>query len=112
MSRTFIRTAFGFPEVAGAVLDLTLENDTSPAYVQQTSLSSGNNTVSKPASAGGVVIIPPENNTAVLTLKGVNGDTGVALHATGPTMLTLKASVTTFVLNASAAVTDIKFVWL
>jgi hypothetical protein len=37
----------------------------------------------------GVFIIPPAGNTGAITLKGVTGDTGVALNMTQPTWLSL-----------------------
>lgn len=71
---------------------------------QLVALSSGNNTITVPTSAIAVTIIPPTGNTVALILKGVNGDTGIALALLGPSSISL-LSVTTFVLNAASSVT-------
>lgn len=71
---------------------------------QIVALSSGNNTITPPTNAIAVTIIFPDGNTVQVTLKGVNGDTGIALNLTGPTSLGLQ-SVSTFVLSAASAVT-------
>ena len=68
-----------------------------------TSLSSGNNTITVPSGAIAVTIIKALTNTVALTLKGVNGDTGIALSLTDPDSISL-ASVSTFVLNAASSV--------
>lgn len=67
-------------------------------------LSSGNNTITVPSSAVGVTIVPPTGSVVALVLKGVNGDTGVALHPSDPSSIGL-SGVLTFVLNAASAVT-------
>jgi len=65
-------------------------------------LTSGNNTITVPTGgssvATGCLIIPPSGNTNTVTLKGVNGDTGISLHRTNPTFVGLNA-VSSFVLN-------------
>lgn len=71
---------------------------------QLVSLSSGNNTITVPSNAVAVTIEMPSGNTVQVTLKGVNGDTGIALHLTDPTSIGLNA-VSSFVLNAASAVT-------
>lgn len=112
MSRVSVRGQVGFPDLAGQVVAFDLENVGSPAYVQQTDLSIGNNSVSVPAGAGMVVIKPPSDSAAVLTFKGVNGDTGVKLHSTAPSVISLDETVSTFVINSDVAVTGIQFIWL
>lgn len=89
-------------------------NAVSPGAVELKTLASGANTITVPTGGStptGVTIIPPAGNTVVLTLKGVSGDTGIALHLTDPTSLALPTSVTSFVLNASATCTGVRFVW-
>lgn len=71
---------------------------------QLVALVSGNNTITVPTGATGVTIIPAEDNAVALTLKGVNGDTGIALALTSPTSIGL-ASVSSFVINAGGSVT-------
>lgn len=86
------------------------------AAVDQTtvqSLAVGANTVTVPTGATLCVIsgpnaaIPSPNpsSTAVLTLKGAAGDTGVVVSAKYPTVLTWDAAPASFVLNASATCT-------
>lgn len=77
---------------------------------QKVNLSSGNNSITVPSSAVGVTIIPPDSNAVQITLKGVNGDTGVALHLTNPALISLQ-SVTTFVLNAANAITGVRLIY-
>lgn len=71
---------------------------------QIVALTTGNNTITVPTNAIAVTILMPDGNTVQVTLKGVNGDTGVALNLSGPTSLGLQA-VSTFVLSAASAVT-------
>lgn len=66
-------------------------------------LSSGANTITPPANATGVSIFMPSGNTVQVTLKGITGDTGVALNLTGWSSIGLQ-SVSTFVLTAASAV--------
>lgn len=42
-----------------------------------------------PTGATAVLIIPVAGNAQTLTLKGVTGDTGIALHITNPTVVAL-----------------------
>lgn len=78
---------------------------TGSGQIQQITLASGNNTITVPTSAIAATIVPPAGNTVALTLKGVNGDTGIALNVTDPTSIGLNGSVTTFVINAGSTVT-------
>lgn len=87
------------------------ENATSPGSITIAALSAGNNSVSVPSGAKSVTIVPPSGNAQTLTLKGVNGDTGIALHATDPSSLAIASSVTAFVIAAGGTVTGIRFVW-
>lgn len=51
-------------------------------------LASGANTITVPvASSSGCIIQLPSANTALVTLKGVTGDTGVTIGKTGTTVL-------------------------
>lgn len=73
-------------------------------------LVSGNNAVTIPTGATGLIIQPPGGNAVALTLKGVNTDTGVALHLTNPTYIGLGTGATV-VLNAGGSVT-VNLIWL
>lgn len=76
---------------------------------QLIALSSGNNTITVPTSAVGVTIVPPVGSAVVLTLKGVNGDTGIVIHPSDPTSLGL-SGVTSFVVNAASSV-SVRFIY-
>ncbi len=89
-------------------------NADSPAMVELQTLASGNNTITVPTAGTvptAVTIVPPTDNTNAITLKGVNGDTGIRIHDTDPTSLALDDSVTSFVLNAADTVTGLRLYW-
>ena len=84
------------------------------AGVDQTTsqtLSSGANTITPPTGATLCVIFPPNAsspvpnppNSATLTLKGITGDTGVAISNTYPTFLEWDTAPATFVITASGS---------
>jgi hypothetical protein len=101
------------PNFAGDITygqQLNCEQGSNGLITQQT-LASGANTITVPsASCVWVIIIPPSSNTQTLTLKGVTGDTGIALSKTGPFLLSL-ASVSSFVLTAGGTITGVRFIW-
>jgi len=75
-------------------------------------LASGANTITPPnSSSKGCLFIPPSGNVVVLTLKGVTGDTGILIHLTNPTLITVASGSTTFVINAASSVTGCRFIW-
>jgi hypothetical protein len=83
------------------------ELDISPTQIAITSavglrhsvaLGAGSTTVTVPTGSTYVLITPPTSNIQAITLKGVAGDTGVAIAKTKPTLLSLD-TVTTFVLS-------------
>ena len=88
-------------------LAIPQENLSTPVLtVNQIPLSSGANTIAVPSGATCVIVQPPLSNTVLITLKGITGDTGVALHktlATGP--INLDSTQTSFVLTAASAIT-------
>ena len=87
------------------------QNAASPGAIVVANLAMGANTITVPSGAKAVTILPPSGNTVVLTLKGISGDTGIAIHLTDPTSLGLGTSVTSFVINAASAVTGMRYVW-
>lgn len=100
--------------VAGTQTIAAASNAASPGQIQIVTLSSGANTITVPAGGStptGVVILPPTGNVQTLTLKGVTGDTGIALHLTDPTSLALASSVTSFVITAGGTVTGLLLYW-
>ena len=87
----------------------SVENNNSPGSSDVTSLASGANTITPPTGSTGCTIVPLTTNSTLMTLKGVAGDTGIALALTSPTSLGLNG-VTTFVINAAAAMT-VRLIW-
>jgi len=71
-------------------------------------LASGANTINVPTWAAGAIITPPATNTVALTLKGISGDTGIAIGNTAPMMLSFPASPpTSFVISAASLTTGL-----
>lgn len=73
--------------------------------VTDLTLAAGDNTVNVPTGAIGVLIDPPSANTVVLKLKGAAGDTGVVIHPTNATLLSLGSTQTSFIVNAASLTT-------
>lgn len=91
----------------------TFEAETNPAgsgQNQVVTLASGNNTITVPDDAIGVTIIPPTSNAVVITLKGVNADTGISLALNSPTSIGLN-EVTSFVLNAASEIEGVRLIY-
>jgi DnaJ-class molecular chaperone len=101
-------------DVLGTETPAAAANAASPGTIEIKTLTSGANTITVPTGGTtptAVTIIPPAGNTVTLTVKGVTGDTGVAIHLTDPTTLALASSVTTFCLTTSNTLTGIRFIW-
>ena len=82
-------------------------------------LSVGSNTITVPTGATNAIIFPSSNTSSTtntsyagtLTLKGVAGDTGVAISSASPTLLPWDTAPSTFVLGASSTGTiSIRFI--
>jgi molybdopterin-binding protein len=60
--------------------------------IQHVVLQAGANTITVPTQtanvSGGVLIVLPATNTSVTTLKGVTGDTGIAIGKTSFSLIT------------------------
>lgn len=90
------------------------QNASSAGQIEIKTLASGANTITVPTGGTvptAVTIVPPSGNTNALTLKGVSGDTGIAMHLTDPTSLAIASSVVNFVINAGAQTTGVRFFW-
>jgi hypothetical protein len=101
-------------DVTATLTQAAAQNLASPGSIHFVNLASGANTITVPptgATTVSVTIIPPAGNTVALTLKGIAGDTGLPLHLTDPSTIALAAGVTSFVLNAAAAVTGVRLIW-
>ena len=101
---TISGTQTGIPEGSKTIsLSITMG---SVGTVTDVVLASGANTITVPAGASGCCIIPPSANTVALTLKGVTGDTGVAIAPAAPSVLAFPASPpASFVITAASLTT-------
>ena len=86
-------------------------NTAAPGELRTITLASGFNTITPPTGATGAVLLPPAANTTSITFKGVTGDTGLRLHNTNPTVITLNAATDTFGLTAGASITSFRIIW-
>lgn len=102
-------------DVAAQIALAAVTNTNSPGDMDILSLTTGNNTITLPtggSTPAGAVIIPPPANAVLITLKGVNGDTGIILHKTDPSIITFDTTAaSTFVLSAANVVTGLRIVW-
>ena|SRR6266404_1946727 len=100
--------------VTGTQTVSAASNAASPGQIQIVNLASGANTITAPTGGStpvALTIIPPAGNTQALTLKGVTGDTGVGLHLTDPSSVSLAAAFTTLCLTAAGTVTGMRLIW-
>lgn len=89
-------------------------NTASPGSVEIKTLASGANTITPPTGGSTAVsctCVPPAANAVTITLKGVTGDTGIAMHLTDPFTVSLASGTTTFVITAGATLTGMRFYW-
>src|SRR5262245_52770286 len=89
-------------------------NAVSPGSVTIHTLSLGDNTITVPTGGStvkGATIVPPSGNAQTITLKGVGGDTGVALSKLDPTSIGFETAPANFVLNAGGAITGLRIFW-
>jgi len=117
-SNTTLKSVFDFGGEEATGLDFTMYNANSPAVVQYLDLANGANTINSTtcpalAQAGGVVLIPPSGNGQTITLKGVTGDTGIALSLTAPTFIPFAVSPpSSFVITTNGAITGFKLAFI
>jgi hypothetical protein len=76
-----------------------------PIAVSTLNAIGANTVINIPTGTTAITIVPPTANVNALTLKGVAGDTGIAISKTQPTEITIDPAQTTFVLNAAVATT-------
>ena len=98
----------------------TLYNQYSIMKDETLSLASGFNQVTLPVSTGttripaGVIIQMPSTNAQTALLKGVTGDTGIAISPTGQTMITFPAapsSTSDFGITAGGTINGVRLWW-
>lgn len=89
---------------------ITVKTTSAVTQTLSVSLSIGANTITLPSGTTACVLIPPNGANPVpnpafsgtLTLKGVSGDTGIAISNTYPTMLSWDTSPSSIVINSTA----------
>mgnify|MGYP001327104443 CR=1 FL=1 len=90
------------------------DNAASPGQIDIITLASGANTITPPTGGStplAVTIVPPSGNTALITLKGISGDTGIVLHKTDPCTISLNSTTSTFVLTAASSIAGVRLIW-
>jgi len=96
---------------------ITLASATANGQVTQVVLQAGFNAITIPTTPApsGCIIVLPATNTSVTTLKGVTGDTGIAIGKTTTTVLNWDATAIpaalglTSVSTQTGLVTEISF---
>jgi hypothetical protein len=105
-------TKSGLPFGTESIGPLAIVNGASGDAITDLSSASGNNTITVPgAMYVGCIISPPPGNATAIILKGVAGDTGIPLHLTNPTVLSIPAGTTSFVLNVAGTAVAITILW-
>lgn len=94
-------------------LDVWVSNY-SPSYDVTTNLSSGFNAITIPDTTNSryFIVIPPRGNTTGITLKGITGDTGIALNPNGLTVLSLPSTSppASIGLTAASGITGVRII--
>ena len=102
-------------DITENIIQSAADNTTSSAKTDLVTLALGANTITPPSVSGitivGLTIIPPAGNSSLITLKGVTGDTGVAIHKTDPTTIALDSTFVSLVLNAAASIVGVRLIW-
>ena len=101
-------------DVQGSEVLSAAANAVSPASVTIHSLSAGDNTITVPTGGStvkGACIVPPAGNAQAITLKGVGGDTGVALSKLDPTSIGFETAPANFILNAGGIINGLRIFW-
>ena len=101
----------GLPTGTKSLGPLVISSAAACGQTTEVVLQSGANTITLPtipAPTGCLIQLPP-TNTAVVTLKGVTGDTGIAIGKTGQTLLTWDPTAlpTSFVLTSASTQTGL-----
>lgn len=102
-SFTISSSSFAIQSGAKTIGPITVTGSAQLGEVHDFTPASGANTVTVPTTATAIIIVPATTNTATLTIKGVTGDTGVAISKVNPTILSFDTSPpASFVLTAGA----------
>lgn len=104
-------TITGTPAGARTIGPISLSSAAANGQVTQVVLQSGANTITVPTTPApsGCIIVLPSTNTAVVTLKGVSGDTGIAIGKTTTLVLNWDstAAPSSFVLSSASTQTGL-----
>jgi hypothetical protein len=92
-------------------VDVSIPVSTGVDYTVTASFPTGFTALTVPTGSVAALIIPPAANTNGITLKGVTGDTGIAISKTAPTCIAL-ASGASFGLTIATAATVITVIFL
>lgn len=107
----------GLPAGSEAIAPAAITSATAVGQIQTVNLTSSTffalTVPSIPNAPTGVLIIPPSGNAVTLTLKGVTGDTGIALSLTGWNYVSLAgAGGALGILPGAGAVNGVQLVWI
>ncbi len=86
--------------------DYQITNSSSICRTDILHILNGANTITAPTNAAGVIIQPDPLNRYSMTLKGVAGDTGIAIHKNAPILLPFTANpigTLSFVIDGGAS---------
>jgi hypothetical protein len=75
-------------------------------------LATGFNSIAVPPGSLGFILIPPVGSVITKTLKGITGDTGIPLHVTNPTWVSLPPATATIGITAGGAGETVAIHWL
>lgn len=112
-----IRGEVSSPNSSKVIGPITITSVAANEVVFALALANGDNVITIPSlpAPKGCVISLPSDNDQVVTLKGVGGDTGIAIGKTGTVVLAFDplALPASFILNSAAAqvgkITEISF---
>jgi len=100
--------------LVSTIAEAAAASTVSPGSITVYTLSAGANNITPPTGGTtpkAATIVPPVGNTNTMTLKGVTGDTGIAMHLTDPAVITLATTVTTFCITAGGTITGLRIIW-
>lgn len=101
-------------DISAANTFTAANNTASPGQIEVRTLATGNTTITPPTGGTtpkSVTIVPPSGNLNTITLKGIAADTGIVLHLTDPTTISLNSPTTPFVLVTAADVVGVRLIW-
>ena len=101
-------------DISGSNAPSANPNASSPGSITIHTLAPGDNTITVPTGGStvkGATLIPPSGNANAITLKGVGGDTGIAISKVDPTSIGFETAPANFVLNAASTIAGMRIIW-